>query len=771
MTDISTAGSVNGTQVRSKLNRLTPHHLSILAEGSGISEEVIAGRGYWSCSRPDGGHEDTVKAKLKALGLGTSKLEPKHLHGIVIPVFRTGTDRISVEYRPDEPLREYKNGKRKDQKYLRPYGRPANLDVHPFNKDKILDPSVPLWITEGIKKGDALTSRDICAVAVPGVWNWRHQLSTLGDWEDIALKGRKVIICFDSDTSEKKSVKDAMVRLGRWLKSKGAAKVIYLIVPEMVNGIKVKGVDDFFVAGGTLEQLKEASTEKPPKDQTDDRFSDAYMADLAADEAFDGRFAYSGGLGWMRWNGVVWKRCEEGDAREQFRLYVIEQLEATSKLMKQGDAQAVQDHDGWRKLLSAGRMTSVTSLAKFNAAVAVDAGTDLDADTDLLNCPNGIVDLRTGELLPSDPARMMTKLAGAEYRPGYTHPVWEAALEALPEDVRRWYQLRMGQALTGEMTPDDLLIINHGGGRNGKSTILSATAAAAGEYYGLLSDRILMANPDAHPTELMDLRGLRYAALEETAEARHLDTQRLKKTVGTERVTARHIRKDDVTFMATHSLFVNTNHRPVVTETDHATWERLALVSWPYTYRKTAAEIKGPFDKLGDPMLRSLCQNDPDVHAAVLAWMVQGAIDYYADGGAEFRRLPDSVVADTLAWRKEADLGLGFITEHLRFTPDKHIRSDDLRIAVCRWLRDKGMRDWNDKTVADRIGSHDEFVQHYVEKKKTKRSAKLSRPTTKGPYDGAREHLMYGPDVASYQAWHGVEFVDQNDHDDPFTTG
>lgn len=740
------------------LSGLTDHHHRLLVEGSGIDPDVVRERGYRSCSRPASGLEDAVKLRLKAMGIGTSKLAPKHLSGIVIPVYRATGERIGVEYRPDEPVRDYKNGKRKDQKYLRPYGRPANLDVHPRNKDKILDPSQTLWITEGIKKADCLTSREICAVAVPGVWNWRHQNSTLGDWEDIILKGRTVVICFDSDTSEKKSVKDAMVRLGRWLRSKGVKKVLYLITPGEVDGSPVKGVDDYFVAGGTMGALVEAATEKAPKDATDDRFTDVYMADLAADEAFDGRFAYSSGLGWLRWNGVVWKRCEEGDAREQFRLYVIEQLEAAIRAMKDGGDRT--ELDGWRKLTGAGRLTSITSLARHNAAVAVDAGTELDQDTDLLNCPNGIVDLRTGELLPHDPAKLMTKLAGVEYRPGCTHPMWEKALQALPEKVRRWYQLRMGQALTGDMTPDDLLIINHGGGRNGKSTVLSATAAAAGGYYGLLSDRILMANPDAHPTELMDLRGLRYAALEETAEARHLDTQRLKKTIGTKQVTARHIRKDDVTFTATHTLVVNTNHKPVITETDHATWERLALVTWPYTYRKTAAEIQGPNDRLGDPLLRVACETDHDVHAAVLAWMVQGAVAYYADEGAEFRRVPSRVAGDTLEWRKEADLGLGFITEHLRFNPDSHIRSDDLRIAVCRWLRDKGMRDWNDKTVADRIGGHDEFTQHHVVKKQTKRSPKLSRPAkAMDAFSDAGGTLTYAPDTAAYRAWHGVEFL------------
>jgi putative DNA primase/helicase len=85
--------------------------------------------------------------------------------------------------------------------------------------------------------------------------------------------------------------------------------------------------------------------------------------------------------------------------------------------------------------------------------------TELDRHPDLLNTPSGVVDLRTGDLLGHDPNLLMTKIAGAEYRPGATHPDWAKALEAVPDDTRDWLQLRLGQAITGHMTPDDVLTV------------------------------------------------------------------------------------------------------------------------------------------------------------------------------------------------------------------------------------------------------------------------------------------------------------------------
>ncbi|MBK6712447.1 MAG: DUF3854 domain-containing protein [Chloroflexi bacterium] len=37
------------------------------------------------------------------------------------------------------------------------------------------DPSIPLFITDGQKKADALVSRGACAIALTGVGNWKSR--------------------------------------------------------------------------------------------------------------------------------------------------------------------------------------------------------------------------------------------------------------------------------------------------------------------------------------------------------------------------------------------------------------------------------------------------------------------------------------------------------------------------------------------------------------------------------------------------------------------
>jgi putative DNA primase/helicase len=89
--------------------------------------------------------------------------------------------------------------------------------------------------------------------------------------------------------------------------------------------------------------------------------------------------------------------------------------------------------------------------------VACDAAT-FDSKPDLLNVANGVIDLRTGTLQPHDPGLLLTKLAPVPYRPDAQHPDWEKALAAVPEDVRDWYQERLGQAITGHIPPNDVLV-------------------------------------------------------------------------------------------------------------------------------------------------------------------------------------------------------------------------------------------------------------------------------------------------------------------------
>jgi P4 family phage/plasmid primase-like protien len=714
-----------------------PGHQRELEE-SCVSAEVAAARGYETLYGTD---ED--KARLKELRVPRwAWRDELAFPALLLPMYRVTGEEIGVQFKPALP--QEMNGKL--QKYASQTGVPNRLDVPPAVADAVRDPSNALWITEGIKKADCLASLDRPVITLTGVFNWRNKMGTLGDWEDIPLQGRDVVICFDADAREKRTVMLAMQRLGRWLESKGA-RPLYLIVPadvEQPDGSRraVKGVDDYLYAGGTLEGLREAAVRQLPTGQQDAAFTDAVLTDTVTDETLEGRFKWAKGLGWMQWTGKVWLEASDASVLEAIRQWAMEQFQLVLEEQRRDTSRNLQAlMDGWRGVLSASKLSNLMKLARGRLEVQA---ADFDADPDLLNCPNGVVDLRTGVLTPHDPDQLMTRMAGADFVKAACHPDWTKALEALPPEVVDWYQLRLGQALTGHMTPDDLIIICQGGGSNGKSTVYDPLALALGKYHVQVSDRVILGGAsDNHPTEIMDLMGARYAVLEETPEARRLDTNRAKKLAGTREITGRRIRQDPVTFEATHSLFINSNHKPIVDETDHGTWRRLALLRWPYTFRKHEAELRGPNDRLGDPTLRLRLKEDPQALEAALAWAAAGARRWY-DLMRIMPEVPGRVEADTLEWRKESDLVLAFVDEHISFDPEACVQGAELRNVFNAWIKEKGSREWGDKTFIARFGGHDLCSQNAVEYKLVKNPRDLSTLAGRGPHQG------------SVRAWLGV---------------
>ena len=223
---------------QSDIPTLSPSHLDSL-RGSGISDDIIRERGYRTVAR---------QSDLIALGFSERQAATaKNGHVLVIPLHGVDGGICGYIARPDSPRIDPKSGK--PRKYELPPKSRQILDVPPGCRDKISDPSIPLFITEGAKKADAAVSAGLTCIDLAGVWNWRGTnkvggTTALPDWESIALNDdRQVYIVFDSDVTIKPGVWLAASRLGAVLRSKHA-HVSYIILPALNNGNKC-GLDDW----------------------------------------------------------------------------------------------------------------------------------------------------------------------------------------------------------------------------------------------------------------------------------------------------------------------------------------------------------------------------------------------------------------------------------------------------------------------------------------------------------------------------------------------
>ena len=275
---------------------------------------------------------------------------------------------------------------------------------------------------------------------------------------------------------------------------------------------------------------------------------------------------------------------------------------------------------------------------------------DLDADPFALNTPAGIVDLRTGELRPSDPAALCTKVTavgpcddGAE--------LWRGFLDTIccgDAGLADYLQAVAGMAALGQVFTETLLLATGDGG-NGKSTFFNTLARVLGDYSTSVRPALLLTGNANNGAELAALRGVRLALAAETEEGQRLDGAAVKGLVSTDRVAANPKYKDPFSFTPSHTLVLYTNFLPRVGSSDRGTWSRLTVLPFNAHLRDTAGERKDYAEILFT-----------QAGGAVLAWMIEGARRFIANG---YKLTPPTVVREALADYRKSNDWLGAFME------------------------------------------------------------------------------------------------------------
>ncbi len=226
--------------------QLLTSHFSHLNEGSGINIDVIKERGYRS-----------ILEKIELEKLGYSGVQER-VPGILIPLWGVEGKEAGYQYRPDNPRLD---GKGRPVKYESLPGSTNHLDCPPRCQKLIGNPQVPLWITEGSKKADALASHGACAVSLTGVWGFKGKNEFGGktfitDWNFIALNERTIYLTFDSDILTKELVRKALEYLVEYLRRKDA-RVLVVYLPQADE--KKVGIDDYLLHHTLQDAQKLAS--------------------------------------------------------------------------------------------------------------------------------------------------------------------------------------------------------------------------------------------------------------------------------------------------------------------------------------------------------------------------------------------------------------------------------------------------------------------------------------------------------------------------------
>lgn len=599
---------------------LFPQHAALL-ESSGITPEVAQARGYISCD---------TKATLARLGFGQSA---RRAPGLLIPIHSVLGKIAFHQYRPDSPR---VNADGKPIKYETSPGVRMTLDVHPHARPWLADPQRRLFITEGVRKGDAAVSRGLCCVALLGVWSWRGRnehggKAALADWELIALNGRRVFIVFDSDVMTKPQVHAALKRFEAFLAMRGAhVALIYLQAGP--NGEKV-GLDDYLAAGHLVEDLlglvdgAAAGREGVDRRSLDDGRQQLPLTDLGNAERLvvhhgcDLRYDYTA-RAWFWWDGRRWAKDTDGEAHRRAKATV---RSIYAEAGTAGDEKTRQAIASWALRSEAdARVEAMLSLATSERGLAVTSAL-WGADPWALTCLNGTLDLRTGTLRPHRRGDLITKLAPVIYDSDARCDLWTRTLDwALPDpDVRAFFQRAVGYSLTGD-TREDKLFFVHGPTAALKSTVNEGIKATLGDYAMTADFETFLRRRDVGGprNDLARLAGARIVLSIEVEQGRRLAEGLIKMLTGGDTVAARFLFHEAFEFRPTFTLWLVANHAPKVPDDDDALWRRIVRIPFEHTLPKEAR----------DPTVKAALRDPQTAGAAILAWAVEGCLAWQRHG-------------------------------------------------------------------------------------------------------------------------------------------
>ncbi|MFH0995772.1 MAG: phage/plasmid primase, P4 family [Pseudomonadota bacterium] len=309
---------------------------------------------------------------------------------------------------------------------------------------------------------------------------------------------------------------------------------------------------------------------------------------------------------------------------------------------------------------------------------------DFDRDPWALPLKNGVVDLRTGELIPGKPESLLYKACPNDWTGIETPcPIWEQAvldIMAGSQEMSDFLRRLLGYSITG-LTTEHILPVFYGKGRNGKSLIVETVREVMGPLAApirseMLLDQSFMKSSSGPSPDIMALKGLRIAFANETDAGRRISPSQVKLLTGGDSLVGRNPHdKYETRFSPTHSLFLLTNNKPHAPADEYALWKRLLLIPFPISFVDTPVEDdERPIDKELPDKLK------PEA-SGILAWLVRGCLEWQ-QGGIE---LPSLVRDATGGYRRDEDPILDFVDEKCEQSPEYRISSADLYDAFKDW--------------------------------------------------------------------------------------
>ncbi len=357
---------------------------------------------------------------------------------------------------------------------------------------------------------------------------------------------------------------------------------------------------------------------------------------------------------WLQYNGKYWAEISATRVKHMARdVVTIIRHEAAevgnlggkeNKEQRAKKEKIVEELNKWARTTSyKNRLEAITELSKQD--LAVDASL-FDRDPLLVNCDNATFDIRTGETRLHDPEDYLSHVS-APYVRGAKNDKWEAFLARVQPNakIRAFLKRAEGYSATA-LTNEEALFLCYGLPATGKSTYLEAIAAAIGSYSQAESIKTFLSREDGDAgrpkPELLSLIGARRVSCIEVNKNTRWDSALINTLISGEKYRTRALYSNEpFEFNGVFKLWVGANHRPKVyydPDAEDGIWRRLYVVPF---------EVVIPEEEW-DTALKDYFTRDPAAKAAIFAWILEGAVEWYKlsdEGRRSGLKAPEAVRA------------------------------------------------------------------------------------------------------------------------------
>ena len=352
---------------------------------------------------------------------------------------------------------------------------------------------------------------------------------------------------------------------------------------------------------------------------------------------------------WYYWDGKTWRIDDSGEIKKLADI-ICDDIKKEAFMERDDEMQSALLK--WASKTSSSK-NKESMIKECQHLDGIPASTDaFDSYTDFLNCQNGIVNLRNGELFPHDSSFMMSKITFCDYDVSGKKPeMWLSFLNDVTagnEELQEYIQKCVGYSLSGS-NREQCAYFLYGMGNNGKSTFLDTIADMLGDYAANTQPETIMLKrfgSDSAGSDVARLKSARYVTCEEPTEGVRLNEGLLKQLTGGSRITCRFLYGDEFEYTPEFKIWVATNHKPVVRGTDLGIWRRIKLIPF---------EVNIPPEKVDKTLKYKLRKEMPQI----LHWAVQGCIKWQQQGMTE----PECVQKAVKDYKNEMDLLAGFLED------------------------------------------------------------------------------------------------------------